>query len=107
MTDRGPIKILDDGTRVYSNYYKYRPVTAEQRKYAVRKPDNPDAVRWGGEWLLPLDLLPNDLRVMPPTRPDTDAYDHMVKQRKCMCVPCQRPEAVKWQNKWRADQLKS
>ena len=103
MTDRGPIKILDDGTRIYLNYARYTPMPDELRTNKVRKPDVPGAVRFHAEWFLPLDLLPNHLRLMPETRPDTDAYDHMVKPRKCMCVPCQRPEALKWQNKWRKE----
>jgi hypothetical protein len=96
---------LEDGTRRYSNYTRYRPVPKEQRKYAVRKPDVPGAVRFHGAWFLPLPLLAMEERVFPETRPDTDAYDHMGKPRKCRCVPCQRPEAVKWQDKWRKDQI--
>lgn len=95
--------VLEDGTRVYKNYVKYKPIPAEQRKYAVRKPDDPSAFRFRGEWFLPLPLVDDEARSMPETRPDTDAYDHMVKSRKCRCVPCQRPEAAKWQAKWRKD----
>ena len=96
-----PVQELDDGTRVYSNYTRYRPVPQEQRKYSVRKPDQPGAVRWNGEWLLPLPLLPDDGRCWPETRPDTDAYDHMTKPRKCRCYVCARPEAEPWKEKWR------
>jgi hypothetical protein len=103
VTDRGPIKILEDGTRIYSNYARYTPMPDEQRTNTIRKPADPGALRFHAQWFLPLDLLPDDLRLMPQTRPDTDAYDHMAKPRKCMCVPCQRPEAVAWQEKWRKD----
>jgi hypothetical protein len=94
---------LEDGTRVYKNYVRYKPVPLDQRKYKVNKPDDPSAFRHHGYWLLPLPLIDDEARSMPETRPDTDAYDHMTKPRKCKCVPCQRPEAVKWQDKWRDD----
>jgi len=103
VTDRGPIKILEDGTRIYSNYARYTPMPDDQRTNQIRKPDVPGAVRFHALWFLPLDLLPDELRLMPDTRPDTDAYDHMGKPRKCRCVPCQRPEALFWQNKWRRE----
>ncbi len=102
MTRRSP-RTLEDGTRIYSNYTRYTPVPLEQRKKGVRKPADPRAVRFRGDWYLPLALLLDEVRTMPETRPDTDAYDHMVKPRKCMCVPCQRPEAKKWQEKWRKE----
>ena len=72
MTHR-PIREEADGTRVYSNYTRYKPVPEEKRKYARRRPDDPRAVRWGGEWLLPLPVLPDDERTMPATRPFRDA----------------------------------
>jgi hypothetical protein len=53
-----PIKVLEDGTRVYSNGTRYRPVPPEQRAYATRKPPVAGAERRGGVWFLPLDLLP-------------------------------------------------
>lgn len=96
------IKVLEDGTRVYSNYTRYRP--REQRAYEIRKPEDPRAVRWFGEWLLPLDLLADEQREVPETRPDTDAYDHMTKPRKCRCRVCKRPEARKWKALWRKEQ---
>ena len=94
------IKILEDGTRVYSNYTRYKPKTLAERKYGVRKPDDPRAVMFNKEWFLPLDLVPDELRPMPVTRPDTDAYDHMPKPRKCKCDVCRRPEALRWKVKW-------
>lgn len=99
-----PIRVLPDGTRVYSNGVRRKPVPDHLRKYKRRKPDDPRAVRWRGDWLLPLELLPDDERVMPLTRPDTDAYDHMSKPRKCRCDVCRRPEAKKWKAKWRREQ---
>lgn len=97
------IKILPDGTRVYSNYTRYKPKPASERKYQRRKPDVEGAIFYGGKWFVPLELVPLEQRELPETRPDTDAYDHMVKGRKCTCGPCQRPEAVRWQDKWRRD----
>ena len=94
------IKELPDGTRVYSNYTRYKPVAPEERKYRVNKPDVPGAVRRGGTWYLPLTLLDDDARVLPETRPDTDAYEHMSKDRKCMCFVCRRPESERWKTRW-------
>ncbi len=65
-------KVLEDGTRVYSNYTSYTPVKAEDRVYAVRRPSDPRAVRFRGDWFVPLDLVPDDRRTMPPTRPYRD-----------------------------------
>lgn len=101
-----PIKEDAEGTRVYSNYTRYDPVPDEQRKYKRRKPAVPGAVRWGGVWLLPLPLLPGDERVWPETRPDTDAYEHMTKPRKCRCYVCLRPESERWKEQWRRDQMR-
>ena len=97
------VRTLEDGTRVYSNYTRYVPVADEVRVYARRKPTVPGAVRVGAVWFLPLELAPEEDRVMPETRPDTDAYDHMLKGRKCVCAPCQRPQARAWQDKWRRE----
>lgn len=101
------IRTEPDGTRVYSNYTRYRPKKISERTNAVRKPDDPRAVRWYGDWLLPLDLLPDGERAMPETRPDTDAYDHMTKPRKCICFVCRRPEAQRWKEKWMDDNPRS
>lgn len=100
-----PIKILEDGTRVYSNWTRYTPVEKAARKYNVRRPDDPRAVRWYGEWLLPLDLLADEARVMPETRPDTDAYLHVDKPRKCICFVCRRPESERWKQMRRKGQI--
>lgn len=102
-----PIKILEDGTRVYSNYTRYKPKPAVERKYKVRKPDVPGAVMYNKEWFLPLPVLPEDDRDMPDTRPDTVAYDHMEKRAKCRCEVCTRPEAQPWKDKWTRDGIRS
>jgi hypothetical protein len=91
-----PITVLEDGTRVYSNGTRYKPKPLDKRAYGVRKPAEEGWVRWHGSWLPPLDLLPSEARSWPETRPDTDAFDHASKPRKCTCRPCQRPEAQKW-----------
>lgn len=95
-----PIKVLPDGTRIYSNYTKYSPVPDERRKNSVRKPSDPRAVRWKGVWLLPLEVLPEEARNFPETLPDTVAYDHAWKKR-CECRVCRRPQARIWRLKWR------
>lgn len=104
MTIRGPIRIEPDGTRVYSNYQRYKPMADEDRVNKRRKPDHPDAVRHGARWFLPLPLLADeDREPMPLTRPDTDAYDHMSTNLWCRCDVCKRPEAERWRRKWRRD----
>lgn len=99
----GPIRVEPDGTRVYAKGLRYKPKPPEERTYAVRKPDDPRAVRWGGQWLLPLPLLEEADRVMPATRPDSDAYDHMSRNANCRCQVCVRPAAERWRNRWRRD----
>lgn len=64
-----PIRVLEDGTRVYANYHRYRPKALDERKNGVNKPDDPRAVRFHTKWFLPLDVLPDEERVMPATRP--------------------------------------
>jgi hypothetical protein len=100
------VKVLEDGTRLYSNGTKYTPVPAEQRKKLRRKPTDPSAVRWAGEWLLPLDLLEEDQRQLPETRPDSLAYDHMARAYKCRCPVCKRPEARRWKRLYRRQMRK-
>lgn len=100
MTHR-EIKVLEDGTRVYADYHRYRPKPPAERKNKVRKPDDPRAVRFHGQWFVPMDLVPDDQRVFPETRSDEEAYDHM--PRPCRCTVCKRPSAARWQRKWRRD----
>jgi hypothetical protein len=90
------IEVLEDGTRVYSNYTRYTPVPEEARKYKRRKPPVAGALRLGGVWFHPLALLPQEARSWPETRPDTDAFDHAFKPRPCKCNVCKRPEAARW-----------
>lgn len=102
-----PIKTLSDGTRVYSNGVRYKRKKISERKYRIRKPDDPNAILWNGNWFLPLDLLPDEARTAPLTRPDTDAYDHAGKPRKCRCDVCRRPEAQRWRDKALRDQMRT
>jgi hypothetical protein len=80
------VRVLEDGTRLYSNGVKYKPVPVEERKYKVRKPDDPRAVRFRGDWFVPIDLLDEDSRVMPSTVPDqgwrTRGNGYKKKKRK-------------------------
>jgi len=59
------IRTLPDGTRVYEGGMRYKPVPQERRKYRVRRPDDHRAFRVGGEWHLPLQLLPDEERLWP------------------------------------------
>jgi hypothetical protein len=77
----GPVRVLEDGTRVYANGVRYRPKPVEERAYKVRRPDDPQAVRWRGTWFVPPDLLPEERRVMPPTRPDRNRYGGPILDR--------------------------
>jgi hypothetical protein len=78
------VRVLEDGTRLYSNGYKYKPVSEEDRKYKVRKPDDPRAVRFRGDWFIPRDLLEETMRIMPLTRPDSETSETkgLKKKRK-------------------------
>ena len=96
------IKVLPDGTRIYSNYTRYKPKA--DRVYGIRKPAVEGAFRVGGTWYLPLSLEPLEARSWPETRPDTDAYWHASKPRRCKCKVCRRPEAKWWRNLWRREQ---
>ena len=101
---RGPVRIEEDGTRVYSNGTRYKPVSPEARRYQRRRPDHPEAVRFHGKWFLPLEVLPDDQRPpMPATRPDEEAYEHMDRTVLCRCEVCQRPAAEAWRRRWRRD----
>lgn len=96
MTHRR-IRVLPDGTHVYANYNRYKPLAPEQRKYGVNKPDHPEAVRFHTRWFVPLELLPEDARVMPETRPDDDTLRH---RAICRCQVCKRPQApVLWRQR--------
>lgn len=102
MTHR-PITVLPDGTRKYADGHRYKPMAAEDRTNAVRRPDDPRAVRFYGEWLLPIDTIAAEQRVMPETRPDDDAYLHAGKRGGCRCEPCRRPTAERYRRRWRRE----
>ena len=101
----GPVRVLEDGTRVYANGVRYRPVAPEERRNKVRRPDDPRAVRWYSEWIVLPELVADDDRTMPETVPDTEAYDHWLMKRGCRCFICMRPESKRWKEK--ADQVRS
>ena len=84
------IRVLPDGTRVYSNYTRYKPLAAAERVNTVRRPDDPRAVRFHANWFLPMDLLPDSRRQMPETRPDDQTLEH---RASCRCKVCRRPQA--------------
>ena len=69
MTHR-PIRTEPDGTRVYADGHRYKPLEPHERKYKVNKPEHPEAVRFHGKWFVPLELVPDEQRVLPPTQPD-------------------------------------
>lgn len=97
------IRTLDDGTRVYRNYHRYKPLEAGERTYAVRKPDDPRAVRFRSQWFVPFEVVSDEDRRMPETREDSEAYDHM--PRPCACRVCRRPDdqVGRWRRKWQKD----
>ena len=41
-------------------------------------------------------MIPEDRRVMPETRPDTEAAEHRLT---CLCVVCQRLASKRWKAK--------
>ena len=43
-----------------------------------------------------MSLVPEDQRVMPETRPDTEAQYH---KHLCRCDVCHRPESLRWRRK--------
>jgi hypothetical protein len=102
-----PIKTLPDGTRVYSNGTKYKPKRPEERINKILKPEIEGVVWWGGRWCPPLVLLQEELRQLPETVPDEEAYEHAAKPRRCKCHVCQRPQARKWRMKWKRDQIRT
>lgn len=90
MTHR-PIRTEPDGTRVYADGRRYKPLAPEQRKNGVNRPDHPEAVRFHTRWFLPLQLLDDARRAMPATRPDDQTLEH---RASCLCEVCQRPQAT-------------
>ena len=99
------IRIEADGTRVYSNYTRYKPKPDHERKHRRRKPDDPRAYYWGGEWRLPQVVLPDEQRVMPLTRPDESVMECMSRSLACRCEVCRRPPEVldRWIRRWQRE----
>lgn len=92
-------RIDESGRHHYTAGPSYQPVPVNQRKYAVRKPADPRAVRFKGDWFLPLELADEEAREMPETRPDEETLEH---RARCRCTVCQRPQAaVLWRRRAR------
>jgi hypothetical protein len=102
----GPVRVLEDGTRVYANGVRYRPVADDKRRNRRRRPDDPQAVRWYSEWIVLPELVADDDRSMPETVPDSEAYDHWLEKRGCRCSICTRPEARRWKERAEAARSK-
>lgn len=92
-------KVLEDGTRVYRNGIKYKPVALKDRKNKINRPDDPRARRYNNDWYLPLELAPDEDRIRPETRPDEDAYWHALDSLLCRCDVCLRPTAEFYRNR--------
>jgi hypothetical protein len=90
-----PYRTEPDGTRVYAKGWRYRPLEDSERVYARRKPVDADergAVRFAGNWYYPLEVLPEEARVLPWTRPDEEAATHPLG---CMCLMCRTVPRVR------------
>ncbi len=57
MTNRGAVRVLEDGTRVYASYHRYKPLAPEERKYGINKPDDPVKVVYHPEFINPVNPL--------------------------------------------------
>ena len=87
-------RVEPDGTRVYKNGHRYKPLSPEERTYRSLKPADADergAIRFHGTWWYPLDVLPDDERVLPFTRPDSEGYLH---DFGCRCLVCKDNKRV-------------
>lgn len=101
-----PIRILPDGTRVYSNYTKYKPRSGDERTYRKFPEEDPRAYRWQKTWFWLRDVLEDSERKLPETRPDSEAYDHARNRAEmCWCDVCCRPASMvqKYYRKGRRD----
>jgi hypothetical protein len=82
-----------DGTVVYR--YKGRGPVRYKRRGDERpwtpKQRSEQAVRFGTRWFEPLELLAEDRRTMPKTRPDEDGVTHKML---CRCDICKDNERV-------------
>lgn len=84
-----------DGTRVYDKGHRYKPLADHERKYRRLKPADAEergALRFAGNWYYPLELLPEDARVTPWTRPDEEAIGHKLG---CLCFMCRTVPRVR------------
>lgn len=84
-----------DGTRIYEHGKRYKPLADHERKYGRRKPADAEergAVRFAGDWYYPLDVLDDQARRLPWTRPDEEGATHPVG---CLCRMCQHVPRVR------------
>lgn len=84
-----------DGTRVYDHGHRYKPLADHERVYRRLKPADAEergAIRFAGNWYYPLELLPEDARVAPWTRPDEEAIGHKLG---CLCFMCRTVPRVR------------
>jgi hypothetical protein len=102
----GPVRVLEDGTRVYANGVRYRPVSDDKRRNKKRRPEDPRAVRWYNQWVILPELVADDDRSMPETVPDSEAYNHWLEKRGCRCFICKRPESRRWKERAEAARSK-
>ena len=84
-----------DGTRVYAKGHRYLPLEDSERKYRRLKPE--DAAERGaqpfhGNWYYPLEVLAEEARTFPWTRPDAEAIAH---QLGCLCHMCRNVPRVR------------
>jgi hypothetical protein len=98
--DLAPMAVLTyrtepDGTRVYAHGHRYKPLELSERKTRRLKPDDAEergALPFHGLWYYPLDVLPEEQRTFPWTRPDEEAIAHKLG---CLCYMCRYVPRVK------------
>lgn len=84
-----------DGTRVYAKGHRYKPLQGSERKYRKLKPADAEARKaepFHGLWYYPLEVLPEEARTFPWTRPDEEAIAHPLG---CLCHMCRNVPRVK------------
>lgn len=68
---------------------RIRPYTYQRKTNQPYRRRTGEAGQWhNGKWLPVLQFRPDEERVMPPTRPDSEADGHSLK---CRCDVCRRP----------------
>jgi hypothetical protein len=75
----------------YKNGTKYTLVPLEENKLVGPKRRGEEGVWVGTHWFPVLQLLDDDARVLPETRPDEETLTHRLG---CLCDVCRRPEAI-------------